>query len=71
MDINNKIEMARNALNIAVHMNMNREIILKISRIIDEYIVEYYQESQNVGLDKRENTKTCSCNSCCVTLGNK
>ncbi|CEO90371.1 hypothetical protein SSCH_810048 [Syntrophaceticus schinkii] len=40
-------------------MNMNREIILKKSQKIDEYIVKYYLENRNV--DEGKNTRTCSC----------
>lgn len=71
MNLKNKIEIARDALNNAAKMNMNKENLLKMSRIIDEYIVEYYRESQKVGSDERENTKTCSCNFYGVTFGNE
>ncbi|GAV21867.1 aspartyl-phosphate phosphatase Spo0E family protein [Carboxydothermus pertinax] len=39
-----KIEIARNLLNNAAKMNMNKEIILKISQKIDHYIVEHFSK---------------------------
>lgn len=71
MDTKAKIERARDALNTAVHMNLSIETILKLSQIIDQYIVEYYREIQKIGLDEKKNTKTCSCNSGCVIIGNE
>ncbi|WP_156972340.1 aspartyl-phosphate phosphatase Spo0E family protein [Syntrophaceticus schinkii] len=53
------MEIARDALYNAANMNMNREIILKKSQKIDEYIVKYYLENRNV--DEGKNTRTCSC----------
>ncbi|MDD2401733.1 MAG: aspartyl-phosphate phosphatase Spo0E family protein [Clostridia bacterium] len=38
------LEIARNILNNAASMNMNKETILKISKKMDEYIVEYYRK---------------------------
>jgi hypothetical protein len=52
MNIKSKIETARDALNNAVNMQMNREIILEMSQMIDEYIVEYYRQSRKVGSDQ-------------------
>jgi len=54
-----KIEAARNILNNAANMNMDKRILLKISQKIDEYIVEFYRkgEGQKSGLgDEGENT---------------
>jgi hypothetical protein len=59
VNIKKKIEIARDALYNAANMNMNREIILKKSQKIDEYIVKYYLENRNV--DEGKNTRTCSC----------
>ncbi|MFV9511269.1 Spo0E family sporulation regulatory protein-aspartic acid phosphatase [Tepidibacillus sp. LV47] len=44
MDKKDKIEIARNILNNAANMNMNKEIILKISQKIDKYIIEYLRK---------------------------
>lgn len=57
MDEKDKIEAARRILNNAVKMNMSKIILLKISQKIDQYIVEYYRESesQKGGLNEREN----------------
>jgi len=44
MDIKNRIEIARSILTNAAKMNVSKEILLKISRKIDKYVVEYYRE---------------------------
>ncbi|MCG9968791.1 aspartyl-phosphate phosphatase Spo0E family protein [Pelotomaculum terephthalicicum JT] len=44
MDIRNRIEIARSILTNAAKMNVSKEILLKISRKIDKYVVEYYRE---------------------------
>lgn len=41
-----KIEIARTILNNAVNMNINKEIILRLSKKMDQYIVEYYKENK-------------------------
>lgn len=38
-----KIEIARNILHNAAKMNARKEIILKISKVIDKYIIDYYR----------------------------
>lgn len=47
MNIKYKIEIARNILNNAVRINMNKEIIQAISRKMDKYIIEYYYENRS------------------------
>lgn len=42
-----KIEVARNILYNAARMNMNKEIILKISQKIDQYIVEHFNKNRS------------------------
>ncbi len=42
-----KIEVARNILYNAARMNMNKEIILKISQKIDQYIVEHFNKNSS------------------------
>ncbi|TCS82479.1 Spo0E family sporulation regulatory protein-aspartic acid phosphatase [Tepidibacillus fermentans] len=49
MDKEDKIEIARNILNNAANMNMNKEIILKISQKIDKYIIEYLRNDGEKG----------------------
>lgn len=44
-DILQKIEILRSNLNDAAKKNASKEDLLKISRGIDYYIVEYYQKS--------------------------
>jgi len=44
MNIKEKIALIRGILNNAETMNMKPEIILEISKKIDEYINEYYRE---------------------------
>lgn len=39
-----RIEIGRNILNNAANMNINKEILLKISQKIDKYIVEYFRK---------------------------
>ncbi|NLX69413.1 MAG: Spo0E family sporulation regulatory protein-aspartic acid phosphatase [Clostridiales bacterium] len=39
-----KIKIARNLLNNAIEMNVNRKIIHRLSRKIDSYIIAYYKE---------------------------
>jgi len=43
MKINERIELGKRLLLNAVNMNMSREILLKMSQKIDEYIAEYYR----------------------------
>jgi len=47
MNINCKIEIARNILNNAISLNINKEIIQAISKKMDKYIIEYYYEKRN------------------------
>ncbi len=58
MNKKDKIAMARAILNNATNMNINRETVLKISRKIDQYIVEYYlnNRGQKDDMDKEEYT---------------
>lgn len=49
MNKKDKVEMTRSILNNAMNMNLNKEIILKISQKLDQCIYEYYEEH-----DKRE-----------------
>ena len=42
-----KIEVARNILHNAARMNMNKEIILKISQKVDQYIVEHFNKNSS------------------------
>lgn len=49
----NKIEIARNILNNATNINMNKGIILKISQKVDKYIVEHYQKDPKKNKLKR------------------
>ncbi|MDI6706098.1 MAG: Spo0E family sporulation regulatory protein-aspartic acid phosphatase [Bacillota bacterium] len=49
----NKIEIARNILNNATNINMNKGIILKISQKVDKYIVEHYQKDPEKNKLKR------------------
>ncbi len=46
MDLLKRIEIARKILNNAVHMNMSKSILLKISQKMDKYIVQYYIEKK-------------------------
>lgn len=46
MSKNNDLETARNILNNAAQMNMSKEIILKISQKLDEYINVYYRNGE-------------------------
>jgi len=45
VNINRKIEIARNILNNAAKMNLSKETLQKISQKIDKYIVKYYHEN--------------------------
>lgn len=46
-DLMNRIEIARNILHNAARMNASKEILLRISKIIDKYIIEYYTGSKS------------------------
>lgn len=61
VNIKNKIETARTILANASNMNMSREILLKISQKIDEYILEYYRKSgeQKDGLKEQGKFREC------------
>lgn len=48
MGKNDDLETARNILKNAVEMNMSKEIILKISQKIDEYVFDYYVSNENI-----------------------
>ena len=43
----NRIETARNILNNAASINISKELLLKISQKLDEYIVGYYRNEKN------------------------
>ncbi|WP_156940171.1 Spo0E family sporulation regulatory protein-aspartic acid phosphatase [Caldanaerobius polysaccharolyticus] len=45
MDQKEKIEMTRKLLSNAISMNVDKEIILRISRIIDKSIIEYLRSA--------------------------
>ncbi|MHB1406147.1 MAG: aspartyl-phosphate phosphatase Spo0E family protein [Desulfitobacteriaceae bacterium] len=45
MNSTDKMEIARAILNNAGNMNVSKEMLLKISQKMDEYIVEYYRKS--------------------------
>lgn len=47
MPKNNDLEIARNILHNAVQMNMSKDVILKISQKLDEYINAYYMNEEN------------------------
>lgn len=51
-----RIEIARNILANAADLNLSKETLLKISRKIDRYVVEYYRKSdtQKEGDNKSE-----------------
>ena len=52
MPKNNDLETARNILRNAVQMNMSKDIILKISQKLDEYINAYYMNEENAQKDR-------------------
>ncbi|MGI6189095.1 MAG: Spo0E family sporulation regulatory protein-aspartic acid phosphatase [Clostridiales bacterium] len=54
MDIKTKIEIARNLLNNALDMNVSKEIIHRLSQIIDNYILAYYQERRELGANAED-----------------
>lgn len=60
MNKKNKLEIFRNILNNAINMNFSKEILLKISKKLDKYIVEYMQEREKLeqGNDNK-NIKKC------------
>jgi hypothetical protein len=43
MNVKDNIETARKTLHYAINRNYSREKILKISREVDKYIIEYYR----------------------------
>lgn len=45
MSNKDKIELARNILNNAYDTNVSKEIVLKLSRKVDDYIVDYYKQN--------------------------
>ncbi|MDI3481124.1 MAG: hypothetical protein PWQ97_779 [Tepidanaerobacteraceae bacterium] len=54
MDVKTRLEIARDILNNATRMNMSTDLLLKISRKIDRYIIEYYSENRDKKGDIRE-----------------
>lgn len=48
MNIKDKMEVARNILYNATNMNVSNEIILGISQKLDEYIVKYHKETEEL-----------------------
>ncbi|NLJ72555.1 MAG: Spo0E family sporulation regulatory protein-aspartic acid phosphatase [Syntrophomonadaceae bacterium] len=53
MDERGKIELARAILVNAVNINMDKEVIQKLSEELDKYILEYYQNGKKTGLPIR------------------
>lgn len=45
MDLKRRLEIFRDILHIAIDMNFNEELLLKISKELDKHIVEYMQEN--------------------------
>lgn len=43
-DLKDKIEMARTLLHNAARMNARKEIIYRLSQVVDRYIVEYMRK---------------------------
>lgn len=58
MNRKNNMEIARNILTNAAMMNVSKEFLLKISRKIDDYIVEYYRQDggHKDGWGQKENS---------------
>ncbi|MFO7295840.1 MAG: Spo0E family sporulation regulatory protein-aspartic acid phosphatase [Clostridia bacterium] len=57
MDAKTRIKIARNLLNNAIEMNINKKVIFKISQRIDEYIVMYYREYEDLKGEFRKEKK--------------
>ncbi|MFS8501934.1 MAG: Spo0E family sporulation regulatory protein-aspartic acid phosphatase [Caldicoprobacter sp.] len=57
MDAKTRIKIARNLLNNAIEMNINKKVIFKISQKIDEYIVMYYREYEDLKGEFRKEKK--------------
>lgn len=49
-----KLKIPKNILENAITMNMKPELILKISQVIDKYIIEYYRSSTRDGVGENE-----------------
>ena len=45
LDLKRRLEIFRDILHIAIDMNFNEELLLKISKELDKHIVEYIQEN--------------------------
>ena len=45
LDLKRRLEIFRDILHIAIDMNFNEELLLKISKELDKHIVEYMQEN--------------------------
>ncbi|UNC93159.1 Spo0E family sporulation regulatory protein-aspartic acid phosphatase [Candidatus Contubernalis alkaliaceticus] len=54
MKIEDKIETARCILIGAANMNVKKEILLKISEKMDNYILEYYRHTENSKKESNE-----------------
>jgi len=48
LDEKEKLEFLRNILNNGINMNFNEELLLKISRKLDKYIVEYLKRNNRI-----------------------
>lgn len=57
MHVTDKMEIARAILNNAGNMNVSKEMLLKLSQKVDQYIIEYYRSLgiQKNALDNLEN----------------
>lgn len=56
MNEKDKIEVARNILNNAASLNVSKEVLLRISQIVDKYVVEYYRKNgEKKEIGKRSN----------------
>lgn len=51
MKVKDKIELTRNILNKATNMHISKELLIKISQKLDDYIVMYYKETEEQNID--------------------
>ncbi|MDN5365671.1 MAG: hypothetical protein PWP44_874 [Thermacetogenium sp.] len=54
MNEKEKIEAARKILNNAYSLNLSKDVLLRISRLIDKYVVAYHKKENRVKKEKKQ-----------------
>lgn len=64
MNEKDRIETARKILNNAFSLNLSKDILLKISRLIDKYVVDYHKKRKQGGESEKNEVTTAGDRGC-------